>query len=294
MGALNVIRWIIYVLGILFSLVVLAFTIFNETAGLAGSNPFDDLSLAVAVITLVCLILTLVLEATVRSGVTSLVPIEVARIGVLWPLWIASGAQWYADIPFSGNAFFCEAIDSYYDLALLTTRCAATIIIPACSMVNFFLFFVWFILVIIFASVNHYWRSPVHRVELGRKNGSEPTGTSSPFVYYQQPPQPSYWNPSQQPPPGWPPGPGSPPQQYASYGPGYQGQAFPHQHQQVYQTTPHQHPQPYASYSVNNQPVSPPAEGQQQAVPGHSPPMLVHPHGIPKTSLQGPSTDEKA
>jgi len=291
MGVLNVFRGIVYVLVAFFSIVVLAFTIFDETPSTSGPNPFDNLSLAAAVITLVFIVLTLLLEGTVRSGVTSLVPIEVARIGVLWSLWVASGAKWYAVIPYSKSAPLCGEVAEFDELdALWEGECAESIIVPACSMVNFFLLFVWFILLVIFASVNHHWRSQVHRVNLTRKKGSEPEDTGKLFVHYQQPPQPYYWNPSQQ-----PPGSGSGPQQFVTYGPGYQGPGFPQQPQHAYQGPAHSPPQAYTPYSVNDQPVSPPTtEGQQQATPRHSPPTVDHPRNAPAIAIHEPSTDEKA
>jgi len=291
MNALNVVRGIVYVLVTLSSLIVLAFSIFDETPYVDGPNPFDGLALSSAIITLLFIGITLLFEGTIRSGVTSLALVEVVRVGILWILWVASGARWYATLPAAKSSPFCLELDDRYGLGgVWRAECVGIAIVAACSMINFFLLFAWFVLLVIFTSVNHHWRSPVSRVNLARKKDPERSKTDNTSIHH-QPQQPYYGNPSQQ-----PPGSGPAPQALASYGPGYQGQGFPHQQQQAYQGTVNtQHPsQTYVPYSANAQPVSPPTQGQQQAIPGHSPPMVAHPHNISTMSHQGPSTDEKA
>jgi len=302
MGALSVLRGFLFGIVMVFSVVVLAFTIFDQAAEF-GLNPLDGLSLAAAVITLVFLPVTFILEAIIRSGATSLVPVELVRVFILWALWLASGAFFYA-IDHGISASFCAQFIDFDPL--FETSCIAAIIIPACSIINFFLLFVWFIVLLIFSAKNNHWKSAVNRVDLTKKRGPDNNGyrSNSGFVYsnppLQQQPLQYYWVPGQQGPPppvhlqgSQPPGQGQgywvpvPPGQVYQ---GYTQQAhYPYPQQGYMQTSltaPDQsHPGSPMNAARHTTGVPPLEEGdigvQVPSPPSHSPPLGYQSGGTP-------------
>jgi hypothetical protein len=88
-----------------------------------GPTTITNLPLATAVITILFLLATyipflhctslssnrtsysnsFILELVIRSGLTSLVAIELPRIGILWVLWLASGANFYSVVRLSAS-----------------------------------------------------------------------------------------------------------------------------------------------------------------------------------------------
>jgi len=204
MSWLNVVRGSIYALVILFSLGVMGFTIFEFIVplfiviGFEEINvlePFDSLALAAAVITIVFLPVTLLLECCMRKPFTSLVAVELARIGILWPIWVAAGARFYQYFPFSGDASLCGVIFSGR-LEGVFVDCVETVVVPALAMANFSLLFIWFLILFIFAAKNNHWTSLVHRVDLTKRKDSQSAGPRDEFVYPQQMPptqQMVYW-----------------------------------------------------------------------------------------------------
>jgi len=206
MRALSTLRGVTFGIVIFFSMIVFAFTTFDQVPPFEPDPP-DSLSLAAAIITLVFLPITLVLEAVIRSGATSLVPVELVRVFILWVLWLASGAFFYANTH-GISASFCARLGDLLD-PLFEASCIAAIIIPACSIINFVLLFVWFITLLIFSSKNNHWKSAVNRVDLTKKKGPGNDGSrsNSGFVYGNPPQQQQqqqlqyYWVPGPQGPP---------------------------------------------------------------------------------------------
>jgi len=267
MGFLNVLRGIVFGLVALFSLVVLAFTIFHQVITLPST--LDSLPLAAAVITIVVFLVTFVLELVIRSGVTSLVVIELPRVFFLWVLWLASGAYFYSLVRWPAS--LCSensSLGSEFEAV-----CVGAIIIPALSIVNFILLFAYFTTLLTFSAMNNHWTSAITRTDLMKKKGAaganagygKPSGNQ--FIY-SQPPMPQqqqgYYVPSPQ---GQAPGYGVPPQQGSPMmqGPGHWVPGPPPQFQGGYPQ------QQFQAQSGFQSPVPQQGYGHQAPQPGSHP-----------------------
>jgi len=200
MLSLNVLRGFIFGIVLSFSIVIVVWAIFSRIVFLAVVDfemeaavvpqHSDCLSLVAAVITIVFLLLTLILECCIRKVPTSLVPLELVRIGILWAIWVAAGASYYQDIiPLpkrTPKPSLCNITPSGRLGDFI--NCVETDIIPALSMAILTILFIWSLVIFILLAVeDSQSTSLVHRTDLTKRKDSRTTvDLKNDFVYPQR------------------------------------------------------------------------------------------------------------
>jgi len=146
--------------------------------GIALLESLHGVALAIAVVTFVSLPGTLFIEIIIRRPVTSLVLVELVRVGIFWVVWLAAGVRYYQLSPLSSDVSSCYLHFQTVGRGTVAS-CIGVVVVAASSMINFGLLLIWFITLLFFAVKNNHWKSLVHRVDLTEPKSSSPADTQN-------------------------------------------------------------------------------------------------------------------
>ncbi|KIO30964.1 hypothetical protein M407DRAFT_144298 [Tulasnella calospora MUT 4182] len=290
MTVLNTIRLVIFVTALCFSLIVLG--ILANFTNITSQNGFYyqafALGIATSLMTFLLVGASLIIDRLRRGAITSLVMVELAWVGLLWVLWLATAAS-ITDLGiFTSCGYFNSEVES---------TCHQYQAAQAFSFLNWLMLFGWWIALLAMSiraasnGISGVWRTPVTEHPGWNKNATSPYGATTTYPTMPannygapgQPQQPGYGMPPQQQTPYSPQqGYGTPPPQQQPYGtpqPQQQPYGTP-QPQQGYGTPAPQQgygtPQPQAMYGAPA-PGSPYNAPQQMGQPGHPYPNYPQP-----------------
>ncbi|KAG9050299.1 hypothetical protein FS837_006409 [Tulasnella sp. UAMH 9824] len=260
MTVLNIIRLVLFITTLVFSLIVLGilanFTHITSSVGFYY-NSFA-LGIATACLSLLFIGASLIIDRMRRGAITSLVMIELSWVGLLWVLWLATAAS----ITDLGIFTTC----GYYNSEVEST-CHQYQAAQAFSFLNWLMLFGWWVTLLSFSiraasnGVSGVWRTPVTEHPGWGKNATSPYGQPATPTYPTVPAN-NYGAPAPgQPQPGYGQTPFTPQQGYGTPPP-----------QQAYGT-----PQPQQGYGTPS-----PQQGYGAPQPMYGAPAPGSPYNAPQ------------
>ncbi|KAG9014401.1 hypothetical protein FRB90_005373 [Tulasnella sp. 427] len=227
------------------------------------------LGIATALLTFILIITSLLIDRFRRGAITSLVMFELAWVGLLWVLWLATAAA-VTDLGIFTTCGFVNA--------RVESTCHQYQAVEAFSFLNWLILFGWWVTLLAMSiraasnGISGVWKLPVTEHPGWSKNATSPYGQPSTTTYPTMPQstapgyenQPNYNNPPQQ-----------PQQHYGSPAPGQQQYGSPAP-QQGYPT-----PQPQQGYAQPQPTYGQPAPGSPYSAPHQMPGQQPGYAGLP-------------
>jgi len=192
MGIIHLVRLVAFAVVLLFSIIVLGLSA-NVDATYNIDITFASLALAVAVITMVTMVPLIAVEFTRKGAFTSRVFVELIWVGILWVLWLASGAE---AATLNVDPSLCS---SSFLGSTGKTICSSILAVTAFSFLNWIILMAWFVTLLVFSIIGNHWHNSVADTDLTKRDTSaagpaafqQPNMSAAPGTPYDNYPQQS-------------------------------------------------------------------------------------------------------
>jgi len=146
-----------------------------------GANLVFGLAIATAVLTLLSVIPVLTIDFFRKGVFTSWTAVELAWLGLIWILWLATGADAASIASLCNNTCFDDGFGDTYCYGYSGSFCGQIRAVAAFGFINFFItlaIWIWTLVIAVRAhnsGDHHIWQSPAYEYAPGTKYGTSAT-----------------------------------------------------------------------------------------------------------------------